>query len=105
MSCSLQQSGLGAAEAGAAAREALAAADADGDGRLSLDEFAAFCAARAAPAGPVRPDLLAALGPVAEGAPGSSRCWSMSERIGKELSGKHCKLKCVWLIMLYIRAG
>lgn len=78
----LQQSGLGAAEADAAAREALAAADADGDGRLSLDEFAAFCAARAAPAGPVRPDLLAALGPVAEGALGSGRCCSMPERDG-----------------------
>lgn len=67
------------------AREALAKADADGDGRLSLDEFAAFCATRAAPAGPVRPDLLAALGPVAEGAPGSGRCLYMSERVGKDI--------------------
>ena len=82
----MQQSGLGAAEADAAAREALAAADADGDGRLSLDEFAAFCAARAAPAGPVRPDLLAALGPVAEGTPGSGRYCFVPARLGNSFS-------------------
>ena len=64
-------------------REALAAADADGDGRLSLDEFAALCAARPVPAGPVRPDLLAALGPVAEGAPVSRRCCLMPARVGE----------------------
>ncbi|KAK9838481.1 hypothetical protein WJX81_002091 [Elliptochloris bilobata] len=59
--------GLGAVEADTVVRETFAAADADGDGRLSPDEFAAFCSAHAAPAGPARPELLAALGPAAEG--------------------------------------
>ena len=63
------QGDLAPGEAEAVAREALAAADGDGDGRLALDEFAGLAAAQAARAAFARPELLAALGPTAEGAP------------------------------------
>lgn len=66
-------------------REAFAAADADGDGQLSLDEFAAFCDARGLGGGPPRPDLLASLGPAAEGAPTLGLLTDRDSSTGKPL--------------------
>lgn len=95
---SLAQSDLGAREAEAAVREAFAAADADGDGQLSLDEFAAFCEARGSGGGPPRPDLLASLGPAAEGAPTLGSLTDRDPTTGKPLQlwQPALAISCVW---------